>query len=132
MNLLNILALMKALTESQNPPVEEELGEKKSEGKEVMPSRLSRFVVAWWGSIVLHLSLIVIGSASRFSESVFISDSLPPELLIIFVVYSLSFPITVVHRSFKMSLVRCFLVGVTLPALTYWMAAIILLIVSSL
>lgn len=129
---MNLLSIMKTLIKSPAPPVEEDCDAKKSMNGDPMPSRLSRFMVAWWGSIVLHLSLIVIGSTSRFSVPILISDDLLPALFLLVVVYSLSFAVIVVHESFKISLVRCFLVGASLPALTYWMGAIILLVVSSL
>ena len=82
-----------------------------------------RYVAAWWGSFVVHSSAIVTGLANSPS----ILEGLPDNLLVPFgfwfLLYVSIFPVISASGISRGSVVRHFLSGVALPALSYGIGA---------
>ena len=86
----------------------------------------SRFFVALWGGLVLHMAIVVVGAAQGHVDIGFIDlDLFGLFLLIAILVYSSVFAMIVAFGIRTGSLVRHFGYGAMLPTFTYLVAGLV-------
>ena len=89
-------------------------------------SIFSRFFVALWGCLVLHMAIVIVGSAQGHVDIGLIDVNLfGLFLLIAILVYSSVFATIVAIGIRTGSLVRHFIYGATLPTFTYLVAGLV-------
>lgn len=86
-----------------------------------------RFLVAVWGCLVFHFSLMIVATGTEGPLSAALRDVRWELIFIAIPFYSLTFAVIVAVGVERGSLVRYFLYGAWLPAIVYFMAGTILM-----
>lgn len=87
-----------------------------------------RFGSALLGSVIFHVSILIIGSLKYDDIITAIVDTFPDYWMLYFAYSAMFAFIAASYR--RGSLVRHFSTGVALPASTYWVSSVIILIMS--